>query len=82
MPIRDSAFSPDATIVALAHGPIITLWDVESNVLLKVLADVAVKDTRKLTFVGPEGRYIAAAGESNGIVVWDLLSCEGEQWQG
>jgi NET1-associated nuclear protein 1 (U3 small nucleolar RNA-associated protein 17) len=70
MPIHAASFSPDGTIVVLVHGPVITLWDVESNVLLKVLD--AGRQVDKCLFIGD--RYLVAAGA--GLVVWDLLSCE------
>lgn len=72
MPIHASAFSPDGTIVALVHGAVITLWDVQSNVMLRVLD--AGREVTKCLFVGD--RHLVAGGE--GVVVWDLLSCEGE----
>jgi NET1-associated nuclear protein 1 (U3 small nucleolar RNA-associated protein 17) len=72
MQIHAAAFSPDGTIVVLVHGPVVTLWDVESNVLLKVLD--AGRQVDKCLFVGD--RYLVAAGA--GLVVWDLLSCEGK----
>lgn len=72
MPIHASAFSPDGTIVALVHGPVVTLWDVQSNVMLRVLD--AGREVNKCLFVGD--RHLVAGGE--GLVVWDLLSCEGE----
>jgi hypothetical protein len=71
MQIHASSFSPDGTIVALVHGPVVTLWDVESNVMLRVLD--AGRQVVKCLFVGD--RYLVAAGE--GLVVWDLLSCQG-----
>jgi NET1-associated nuclear protein 1 (U3 small nucleolar RNA-associated protein 17) len=70
MPIHAAAFSPDGTIVVLVHGPVVTLWDVESNVLLKVL-DAGRQLSQCLCVVD---RYLVAAG--TGVVVWDLLSCE------
>ncbi|WVQ70239.1 uncharacterized protein L199_008465 [Kwoniella botswanensis] len=76
MPISDSAFSPDGTIVVLAHGSVVTLWDVESNVLLKVFDPPSGIDVKKTGFVGDEGRYLIGAGEDHGVIVWDLLSCE------
>lgn len=72
MQIHAAAFSPDGTIVVLVHGPVVTLWDVESNVLLKVLD--AGRQVDKCLFVGD--RYLVAAGAC--LVVWDLLSCEGK----
>lgn len=77
MKILDAVFSPDSTILALAHGSVVTLWDVEKNVLLKAL-DGALSDVRQVGFVGNDGRYLAASAGSRGIAVWDLLSCDGE----
>lgn len=77
LPIYDAVFSPDSTILALAHGSVVTLWDVEKNVLLRAL-DGALKDVRQIGFVGEEGRFLVAAEATKGLAVWDLLSCEGE----
>jgi NET1-associated nuclear protein 1 (U3 small nucleolar RNA-associated protein 17) len=77
MPILDAVFSPDSTILALAHGSVITLWDVEKNVLLKAL-DGGLSEVRQIGFVGDDGRYLAASAGSRGLAVWDLLSCEGK----
>ncbi|KAK8869934.1 hypothetical protein IAR55_000502 [Kwoniella newhampshirensis] len=76
MRIYNAAFSPDATIVALAHGSVVTLWDVESNTLLKVLNSGSTSDICQVGFVGSEGRYLVGAGLEKGIIVWDLLPCE------
>ncbi|WVR05059.1 hypothetical protein IAU60_002071 [Kwoniella sp. DSM 27419] len=76
MPIYDAAFSSDATIVALAHGNVVTLWDVESNIMLKVLDTASGMDIRQISFVGTDGRYLVGTGEKKGVVSWDLLSCE------
>ncbi|OCF39890.1 NET1-associated nuclear protein 1 (U3 small nucleolar RNA-associated protein 17) [Kwoniella heveanensis CBS 569] len=76
MPILDAAFSSDATIVAITHGSVITLWDVESNILLKVLDTTSGTVISKIRFIGSEGRYLVGSGEEQGLVVWDLLSCE------
>ena len=79
MPIYAAAFAPDGTIIAVAHGAVITLWDTDSNALLKVLDSFSVQDAQKIAFVEPDGRYLVAAGGFSGLAVWDLLSCEGEQ---
>ncbi|KAK4689971.1 NET1-associated nuclear protein 1 (U3 small nucleolar RNA-associated protein 17), partial [Tremellales sp. Uapishka_1] len=76
LPIYSAAFSSDATIIAMTHGPVVTLWDVESNVLLRVLDSGAIKNSQQLAFVGSEGRYLAVSGVSSGVAVWDLLSCD------
>lgn len=77
MPVVSSAFSADGTIVALAHGSVISLWDTATCALLRTLVAGQVMDLRHVIFVGKEGRYIVGAGRC-GLAVWDLLSCEGE----
>jgi NET1-associated nuclear protein 1 (U3 small nucleolar RNA-associated protein 17) len=77
MAVLDACFSPDATIVALAHGPVVSLWDIESNLLLQVLDGGAIKELGKVAFIGSTGNHLVAAGRDRGIKVWDLLSCEG-----
>lgn len=72
MPILASAFSPDGTIIALVHGAVVTLWDTESNAMLRVLD--AGTEVNKCLFVGD--RYLVVGGA--GLVLFDLLACEGE----
>ncbi|WVF72330.1 hypothetical protein IAT40_007143 [Kwoniella sp. CBS 6097] len=76
LPIYDAAFSSDATIVAITHGTVITFWDVESNILLKVLDTTSGSEISKVKFIGSEGRYLVGSGAEKGVIVWDLLSCE------
>jgi NET1-associated nuclear protein 1 (U3 small nucleolar RNA-associated protein 17) len=73
LPVHSAASSRDGTIVALAHGPVVSLWDTESNTLLKTL-DADSIDVNELLFVGDEGRYLIGAGK--GLTSWDLFSCE------
>lgn len=77
LPIHDVVFAPDSTLIAFAHGSVVTLWDVEKNILLKAL-EGGVTDVRQFGFIGEDGRYLVTAGSLRGIAVWDLLSCEGE----
>lgn len=76
LPIRASAFSSDVSILALSHGSVVTLWDVNSNILLKVLDSGLTTDVMSIGFVGKEGRWLIGGGEGKGVAVWDLLSCE------
>lgn len=73
LPVHAAGFSPDGSLVVLAHGPVITLWDAVTNVFVRALE--APLDARKLAFAGPEGRYVVAAART-GVAVWDVLSCE------
>lgn len=79
MPILDAVFSPDATLIALSHGPVITLWDATSNVMRRALEGGSTSACIKVAFVGRDGRHLVAAGDKQGICVWDLLSCESER---
>ncbi|ORX39739.1 WD40-repeat-containing domain protein [Kockovaella imperatae] len=74
MPIYAACFSPDATIVALAHGSVLSLWDAQTDVLLKTLSGPL--ETRQMSFITSDGRYLATAGFRSGLSVWDLLSCQ------
>lgn len=74
--IRASAFSSDVSILALSHGSVVTLWDVNSNILLKVLDSGLTTDVMSIGFVGKESRWLIGGGEGKGVAVWDLLSCE------
>lgn len=76
LPIRASAFSSDVSILALSHGSVVTVWDVNSNILLKVLDSGLATDVMSIGFVGKEGRWLIGGGEGKGVAVWDLLSCE------
>lgn len=50
----------------------------ESNGLLKVLDAGAGLGISRIGFVGETGRYLAGTGEKRGIILWDLLSCQGQ----
>ncbi|EIW69565.1 hypothetical protein TREMEDRAFT_71675 [Tremella mesenterica DSM 1558] len=76
MPIYSASVSADSTILALAHGPLVTLWDLFSNVLLRVLDSGAFGESQRVGFAGPESRYLVCAGATQGLAVWDLLICE------
>lgn len=75
--VSSAVFSPDGTLVALAHGSVVSLWDTESNVLVRTLESAVVAN--KVAFAGSEGRYLVAVGATKGVTVWDLLSCEAVQ---
>ncbi|KAI9638599.1 WD40-repeat-containing domain protein [Dioszegia hungarica] len=78
LPILSASFSPDSTLIALAHGAsgVLSLWDTESNVLLRALdAGGSLKCLNHVVFAGESGRWVVGAGQG-GVVSWDLLSCE------
>ncbi len=66
-------WSPDGSLVAVAFGPYVTLWDSLSNTLLDTLTCAEVPLVLDLCFVGRDGRQLAAVG-SRGVLLWDLIS--------
>lgn len=74
--VSELAFSPDGTLLALAHAQVISLWDVESNVLLRTLDAGVLSGLHSIAFFGASGRHLAAISDGKGVIVWDLLSCE------
>lgn len=77
LPVYSSAISVDGSLLALAQGTVVTLWETSSNVLLRVFDTADIEGVRKVQFLGSEGRWLAFAGQSRGVGVWDLLSCQG-----
>lgn len=45
--------------------------------MLRVFDTADIEGVRKVQFLGSEGRWLAFAGQTRGVGVWDLLSCEG-----
>lgn len=66
-------WSPDGSLVGVAFGPYVTLWDSLSNTLLGTLTCAEVPLVLDLCFVGRNSRQLAAVG-SEGVVLWDLIS--------
>jgi NET1-associated nuclear protein 1 (U3 small nucleolar RNA-associated protein 17) len=80
LPITSASFSADSSLLILAHADVVTLWDTQSNVMLRIL-DGPIRDIDIVAFVGDSGRWIVAAGLKGGLCVWDLLATDGELWK-
>ncbi|KAG8713227.1 hypothetical protein FRC08_013524 [Ceratobasidium sp. 394] len=65
-------FSPDGTLLAVVHGPCVTLWDAQTQRMCGALSCVEVKEPREVVFVGKSGRYVAVLGDG-AVVLWDLV---------
>ncbi|KAG9073873.1 hypothetical protein FRC06_011096 [Ceratobasidium sp. 370] len=65
-------FSPDGTLLAVVHGPCVTLWDAQTQRMCGALSCVEVKEPREVVFVGKSGRYVAVLGDGV-VVLWDLV---------
>ena len=73
----DAAFSPDGSLLAVAHPGCVSLWNASTGRLIRALTAQSVgQEVKKVAFLGKEGMRIVAAGKS-GSVVWDVLTCEG-----
>ncbi len=69
--ITATAFSSDASLLAIAYGPLLTLWDPSSNALRSVLA-YPLTPLRDILFLGT--RCIVRS--DCGIYVWNVLTLE------
>ncbi|RKO85929.1 hypothetical protein BDK51DRAFT_42094 [Blyttiomyces helicus] len=68
----DSAFSPDGSLLAIAFGPAVTLWDPTTCVQQATLAHPQ-KFIRRLAFVA--GAPFLVASTDSHLYVWNLLTC-------
>jgi len=68
----DSAFSPDGSLLAIAQGTFVTVWEPESNTMQTALSCPELRAARQVIFAGSGGRFLVVAG-SQAIVVWDLV---------
>lgn len=68
-------WSPDGSILAVAQGPFLTLWEPVSNSLIAALSCPEVKAAQQLEFVGRQGRYVAV-GSGTTLIIWDLVRGE------
>ncbi|EQC42511.1 hypothetical protein SDRG_00244 [Saprolegnia diclina VS20] len=73
VPVGAIAFSDDGSLLAIAYGPLLTLWDPITNALRSVLSypKEAVAD---IAFAGPSSPLLVAR-TSVGVYVWSLLTC-------
>ena len=75
-PIHAASWSPDASVLALAQGALVTIWDPATSVLRGSLSSPDVPSIHKVTFAGLGGRYVVGAGARKGVAVWDLVAGE------
>ncbi|KAF7726185.1 WD repeat-containing protein 75 [Apophysomyces ossiformis] len=68
-----AAFSDDGSILAVAFGPIITLWDPFQNTIQGILATSDVHHVTKLHFL-PETPYLVSVTNTT-LAVWNILTC-------
>lgn len=73
----DAVCSPDGSLLAVAHGGHVVIYEVSNNVLRVVLACPELKDVLHVTFIGKSGQYIAVADDRT-VILWDLVTTDGE----
>lgn len=71
------SFSPDGSVLAVAHGPYITLWDGQTHALLYAVSSLPFRKVNTVHFVGTNGRYVVVSGDSKDLIVWDVLKNKG-----
>ncbi|KAG8895691.1 hypothetical protein FRC01_012246, partial [Tulasnella sp. 417] len=67
------SFSPDGSVLAVAHGPYVTLWDGQTHALLYATSSLPFRKVHSVHFVGTSGRYLVISGDSKDAIVWDVL---------
>ncbi|OBZ86761.1 WD repeat-containing protein 75 [Choanephora cucurbitarum] len=77
---RDSApsavsFSEDGSILAVAFGQAITIWDPYLNSIQAVLAQPNPEDIEQLNFLGDPSPFLVVKSKSH-LYVWNLLTCK------
>ncbi|KIO25200.1 hypothetical protein M407DRAFT_25424 [Tulasnella calospora MUT 4182] len=67
------SFSPDGSVLAVAHGSYVTLWDGQTHALLYAVSSLPFRKVNIVHFVGTNGRYLVVSGDSKDAIVWDVL---------
>ncbi|KAI9494003.1 hypothetical protein BDB00DRAFT_820388 [Zychaea mexicana] len=68
-----ASFSSDGSILTVAFGPLVTVWDPSENCIRQILAQPSEEKIHTLHFVG-DSPYLLAASETR-ITVWNMLTC-------
>lgn len=77
MPAYSHAWSADGSLLAIAHGAVVTLWEPLSNVFLHAITSSSTSsdtdmNTGTVQFVGSGSRYVAST-EGTFLSVWDVV---------
>jgi NET1-associated nuclear protein 1 (U3 small nucleolar RNA-associated protein 17) len=73
---RDSAWSPDGSLLAVALDASVALYDSRSNALYSTIVCSECPKISSVHFVGSHGQYIAVLGGPN-LVVCDIINRSG-----
>lgn len=65
------SFSPDGTLLAVAAGNIVQIWDVANEAVLATLTDNP--NPIYLLAFSPDGRTLASSGNDNQLILWTVV---------
>lgn len=68
-----ASWSNDTSLIAVAAGSFVPIYDSTTNALLQVLVASECGRVTSVHFLGSSGRFLAVAGERD-LVLWDLVS--------
>ncbi|XP_028415073.1 WD repeat-containing protein 75-like [Dendronephthya gigantea] len=74
-PVGDATFSSDGSLLAVAYGQALTLWDPCINEQKKTLYTPYSHNIRQVKFGRKSCSHIALASTKHHLMAWDLLSC-------
>ncbi|CAO3599732.1 unnamed protein product [Absidia cylindrospora] len=68
-----SAFSADGSMLTVAFGPVVTVWDPYQNTIQGVLSTPEIDSIKSLHFIN-DSPYLVSRSKSH-LFVWNLLTC-------
>lgn len=72
IPVASIAFNADGTLLAVAGGSSIQVWDIAAESIQATL-ETEVSDISSISF-SPDGAWLAYGGSNSSVWVWDLES--------
>lgn len=74
-PITAVAFAADGSLLAVAYGHLLTLWDVATNALRHVISSADGSAIQDVAFLGKTSPYVVLTTREQ-VQVWNLLRLE------
>ncbi|CEG49669.1 WD40 repeat protein [Plasmopara halstedii] len=72
-PITALAFARDGSLLAVAYGNKLTLWDITTHALRRVIPSADGNTIKQIVFLGTSSPYVVIV-TTNQVQVWNLLS--------
>ena len=72
-----ATWSSDGSILAVALGPNVALYDPHTTALIQTLASPECIKVTSTAFIGRGSRYLAVSGHRD-VILWDLVSQSGK----